>query len=317
MSSGRTAPRPSGFGRVLVSLLLLASGVRLGAGMVLTMDLLPTPERPAAPVALVKGQRYPIVGYKDDKPVVRIDGAARSVVSDAVSLVPGGAFAPGLIHVKQGEGTTFSSRDFNNHVAKAQFTRFEAVLTSDTEQAAVFALCVVYEAPSGDDSRPPTFAIVGMDVGDLHPSKPVWVHTNVPPLKSSRPLWWTLVLFSSAGQVRSDRPDMNIEFLFDEVERYQWRKAMQQRLASDAPVALFRRFSLVFPEALKARYQGTTVNVSLHITDQGVLDYVESGDAQDPDLVLEVASQMRSWLFLPRVRKGNTEPSVVVLPLKF
>ena len=72
-----------------------------------------------------------------------------------------------------------------------------------------------------------------------------------------------------------------------------------------------------FSDALKKQDAGQTIKVRIDISREGILDDVQMDESPDAGLMASVSTQMSYWLFILRVKNGETQPAAIVLPIKF
>jgi hypothetical protein len=60
-----------------------------------------------------------------------------------------------------------------------------------------------------------------------------------------------------------------------------------------------------------------TINAKLMVAETGEVDSLEIDQALDPQVAQAIRRALNGWLFLPRLKNGSPEQSVMELPLSF
>lgn len=277
------------------------------------------PDRPGIPVAYVDGQRLVVVAFKGTNPVV-VSKGARTTLHDAhVTIIPGEGFAPGVVTIDKAEAVSMTrTTTFDFEASRQQYTTFDGKVTADRDMSDVYLILLVFEDLNGDYSGAPKVAILGTSLGSLAAGVKKQVGVNFPPLTSKMQLHWAALIYSGGMQVHSSGDsDGLLSALFETVDQVGLQKAISDRRYGDHPLMVFRRFPLKFDADLKQRYAGKTMNMTALIAASGRLDYIQADSAEDEELAREVASQVGTWLFVPRIVNGGPLESSVVIPIKF
>lgn len=276
------------------------------------------PQRPGIPVAYVDGQKVPIVGYRGRNPVVMLNGKRTTERGAPVSIVPGTRFGEGYVKIKKA-GTMLETQTLDINGSKTQhgYTVFGGTLTSDTELADAYMLLLVYEDSGGAYQAAPKVAILGIDLGRLEPGKPRTVDEDFPMVTSDKRLAWTALVFSGTSAIHSSEGNAGLDRLFDIVDHIVLDRVIAQRNTGDHPPMVFRQFPLRLQGGYRASLAGQTVKLRIKITPEGFFDFLENDEGADRELVNEVASQLRFWLFVPKITNGIPEEGAIVMPLKF
>jgi hypothetical protein len=301
---------------LLAAFLLFSASGLFGGDIRSVMGTLPA--RSGIPVAYVDGQRLVIVGYKGTNPVVLKDGSKLTVHDARVSIIPGEAFAPGVVTIDQAEATSQTNwQRINGEYAEQRYNIFYAKLTADRELSDVYLILLEFEDLNGDYSGAPKVAILGTAVGHMEAGVKKTVSADFPPLLSKRQLHWVALVFSGGVQVHSGSGEGLLDNLFDMVDHVGLQKVIEERRYGSHPLMVYRRFPFKFDDEMKTKYHGQTVRLNVSITAEGTLDYVQSDSGSDDLLTREVARQMATWLFIPKIENGGPLESSVVLPIKF
>ncbi len=303
--------------RFLLLVLPLSAGSLRGDGFELLQYKLP--DRPGLPVAYVDGKRETIVDFKGNNPVVVIGGVRVTKRGVPVSLVPGGTYGEGQLNVA-GAGAVEETYTLTGpvRVGNRAYTLFNAKITADRDMRDVFMVLLVFEAPDGSDSLDkPRVALLGVHIGHLEAGRAKSVDADFPPLSSERQLNWAVCFFNGGLQVHSTQGNETLNALFDIMDRIGLRNELAKRSTGEFPMAIYRHFPLQFSDETKKRFAKRTVNVRVHVASDGTLDLVDSDDHMGSVLSREITGQLAYWLYLPRVKDGQSYPSIFILPLQF
>lgn len=297
-------------------LLLSATGL-LGAELRSVMG--PMPARPGIPVAYVDGQRLVIVAYKGTHPVVVSKGTRTTLHDARVAIIPGETFAPGIVRIDKAEAAVETNTErINGEYSQQRFSTFYGKVTADRDLPDVFVILLVFEDLDGDYSGAPKVAIMGTSIGRMEAGATKTLSADFPPLDSKRQLHWAALVYSGGVQVHSGGGGEGLlDNLFDMVDHVALQKVIEERRFGNYPLMVLRRFPLKFDADMKQKYSGRTVNLTVLITASGTLDYVQSDSAEDDLVAREVARQVGTWLFIPKIENGGPLESSVVLPIKF
>ena len=248
-----------------------------------------------------------------------MSNGSRTTVHDArVSIIPGEGFAPGAVTIDQAESTSQTNwQRINGEYAEQRYNIFYAKVTADRELSDVYLILLEFEDVNGDYSGAPKVAILGTSIGHMEAGVKKTVSADFPPLDSKRQLHWAALVYSAGMQVHSGKGEELLDNLFDMVDHVGLQKVIEERRYGNHPLMVFRRFPMKFGDDLKQKYSGRTVNLTALITASGTLDYVQSDAPEDDLLSREVARQVGTWLFIPRIENGGPLESSVVLPFKF
>jgi hypothetical protein len=297
-------------------LFLAATGLRADD---FTLGPDPMPERAGIPVAYVSGQRYNIVAYAGNDPVVVINGTAKPVHGAPISVIPGGSFAGASARLASSAAIAMSASSLNTSArGTGDYMAYYAKLTPDQDLPQAFLILLVYLTnPEEKYTDVPKVFLLGTSLGDLRAGRTKDISTYFPPVVSKTPSKWMALVFSRGAQVWTGDGNKPLDWLFDITEHVGQRKAIERRSSGDFPVEVYRRFPLSFTDADKKRLAGQTVNVDVTISPAGAFDVVRvDGDPND-DLEKELAREFSTWLFLPLVKNGQPQSTTVVLPIKF
>jgi hypothetical protein len=324
MPAAAEKPIPFDFGtrflnmrpRPLAALLVLSAARLFGDTFSLHTDQIPS--RPGIPVAYVDGKRQMIVGFRGNTPVVLVDGARVTARDARMSIIPGQAFAPGYVNVDNGNSTQWKKTyNIYGDVRKENYTTFDGTFTADRDYKDVYLLLLEFEDVGGIFAEAPKVAILGSEVGQLEAGKKKTVHSSYPELVSDKQLHWVALVFDAGVQIHCSTDANLLDGLFDALDHVALQKVIAQRSSGDYPIMVFRQFPMAFEDGVKAAFAGRTVRMRLHVAPSGLLDFVDTDENGCGDLIGEMVVQMHYWLFLPRIKDGQPQEGVVVLPIKF
>jgi hypothetical protein len=267
-------------------------------------------------VAYLGKQRYQIISYKDQKPVVMSsDGHRMTTMEPRISIVPGKDYAAGLITIDQFSGISDggSASDSLNSGLNIS-VRFAA----DRDLADVFVIFMVFEAdPTGAYDEVPQVAFKGTSAGALKAGVMKDMSFHFDGLSSQRTMRCVPLFFVGGAQVNTAGGNAVLNGIFDVVDRVGLRRVIGERKSGDFPMSVYRRFPLNFDGRFAALYQGKTVNVTVNITPEGHFWTLGPVAAADQDLADDLSGQLQYWLFVPKISKGRPEATTIVVPLKF
>jgi hypothetical protein len=295
--------------------LLLASGL-WGDEMRYVVGSIPL--RPGIPVAYVGDQRLMIVGYKGNDPVVLKNGSKTTVHDARVSIIPGETFAPGVVTIDSAQAfSQINTQQIDGQYAQQKYNVFEAKVTADRDLSDVFLILLEFEDLNGDYSDAPKVAILGVNIGHLAAGVKKSVDADFPPLLSKRSLRWVALVYTAGVQVHSGSGEELLSGLFDMLDHVGLQKVISARTYGSYPLTVYRRFPLKFDAEVKQKYAGQAFSLNVMIAPSGALDYVNSDSPGQEPIARELARQMGSWLFIPRIKDGEPLEGVVIVPLKF
>lgn len=318
-------------GRALVSLLTLAAGgspLLAGSGIpgvTITRAARPVPDRPVQAVAKAKGEVLPVVAFDGEKPVVLVDGARKTLSRQVLSFRSAREQAPGLVAVRV--VTQFPEMDSPLGPATNRERTLEASLTADRDLPDVFALVVVYHTLGNIILTDTDAAVAGRALGNLTAGEARTVQLNIPTLHWNEQIVvfhaqpptsrWGLLLFSRGVQVRSSLGTVATDRILEISDQQLFEAQLKQRLKGKHPVRLFRSWPLVFPDEIRQRYAGRTLQAQVSVSLTGECEQVVFPDNPDRELLDHAETQLKNWLFLPPFEDGLPLRSVVAIPVKF
>ncbi len=308
--------------RSLLALPLLAAGLAAQPA-----PDAPLPDRPAAPLAKYKDNWLPIVGVQASSPSVVADGSQVTLDRDAgIILNLGDRYADGFVTISNVSATDVQmtgnqiDRDIGASLGpgeKAGPVVFEANLTPDKDVPDAYALLVTLLPDRGPD-KPPMLAIVAQQIGSLSAGTQTHLSVKLPGLDGETHADWGLLVFSDGRQVRSTGMGAILPVYFDRLETHMLKKLIAQRVSKgvDAPIVAYRKMPLGLPEAVAAKYRGTTVKVEIKVGADGrVVDAAPLG-VSDPELSGALSKGFAKWLFVPQVKDGAAAPASAIIPLR-
>lgn len=281
------------------------------------------PDRPAAALSKYKDNWVPVVGADGNVPVVSVGGSEVVLEGNsAIILSVGDHFADGFVTVTDVDLADIPPSTDAEEAATTtnlQATRevFKASLVSDIDVPNAYAI-VVGSPPGQKPDSQPTLAVRVSRIGDLQAGKLAHISVAINKLSGREEPKWSVLVFSGGRQVRSSGMSEVMPAYFDRVENQSLKRRIAERVAkgTDAQVAAFRQLPLGIPDAVKAKYHGTTVNVTVSFSAEGrVVSAVPVGSS-DPELAEAVGRGFGTWLFLPPVKAGAAVASSAIIPLK-
>jgi hypothetical protein len=285
------------------------------------------PDRPAAAIAKYKDNMLPIVDVQGSYPMVVEDGNQVALDRDAgIVLSLGERYADGFVTISDVTQTDvqMASNEIDRDVGaslgageKAGPVAFEANLTADRDVWDAYALLVSLRPDQGPD-KPPMLAVVAQQIGNLSAGKQKHLSVRLPGLSGeARPVWGVLV-FSAGRQVRSTGMGEILPVYFDRLENSLLKRLIAQRVTRgvDAPIAAYRQMPLGLPDAVAARYRGTTVKVEVRVGADGRVVYARPLEVSDPELSSALSRGLATWLFVPPVKGGAVAPASAIIPLR-
>jgi hypothetical protein len=283
----------------------------------------PLPDRPAAAITNYKDTWLPIVGTDNNAAVVVSNGSPVSLGLNAgIVLSVGDHFADGFVTVKDAfTADVPTSNDLQTAATTSQMkptsVTLQATLTSDVDIPDAYALLITYP-PSKTQDAVPLLAVIAHTIGDLKAGSPKHFSAVLPKLNQDEGPGWSILVFDAGRQVRSSTMGEILPGYFDRIETASLKKRIAERLdkRTDAPLMPFRQLPLGLPDAIKAKYHGTTLKVEIRVSVDGRLVSAKPVGLADPDLWEALNKGFSNWLFLPPVKDGALAPATAIIPVK-
>jgi hypothetical protein len=283
----------------------------------------PLPDRPAAAMGQYKGSWVPIVGADGMSPVAIANGTQVTLEANTgLALTVGAHYSPGFVDVKDVTFTDVPSTNDPEQAAtdpnmKPTVETYGATLQANEDIPGAYAV-LIGSPPNEKPDAPPSLAVRAVLIGDLQADKPQHFAARLPKLQIDGTRDWSLLVFSGGQQVRSTGMGDLLPAYFDKRDTLTLKKRIADRVAkgADAPTAAFRQMPLGLPDAIKAKYKGTTVNAKVSFGPDGRVLAAEPVGLTDPDLSAALAKGFSTWLFLPPIKSGVSTPSSAIIPLK-
>jgi hypothetical protein len=285
----------------------------------------PVPDRPVQAVAKLKGEVLPVVAFDGDKPIAVVAGERKTLGRHTLSFRSAREQTPGLVTVQL--LTEFPEMDSSLGPGVNHVRSLKAKFNADRDLSDVFALVVVYHTLDNIILTDTDTAVSGRAIGNLTAGQPVSMELVVPTLHWNEQLLifhvrpptsrWGLVLFSRGVQVRSSLGTNATDRVLDIADQQLFEAQLKQRLKGKHPVKLFRSWPLNFPDAIRQRYAGRTLQAQVTVSLTGTCEQVAFPENTDGELLKVADSQIRNWLFLPPFEDGLPIRSVVAIPVKF
>ena len=133
----------------------------------------------------------------------------------------------------------------------------------------------------------------------------------------SGPTHWIAVLFSGGLQVRAAGGNQALDNLLEAFDISDLEAEIAKRTSGDFPLSVFRYFPLRFSAEEKQKFATKTFKVRAEVSADGYFERLDPDDHLDDAIADAVSSQLRYWLFIPRIIAGQPQPSTFVLPIQF
>jgi hypothetical protein len=281
------------------------------------------PDRPAAAITNYKGAWLPVVGTNNNAAVVVSSGSPVSLALNAgIMLTVGDRYADGFVTVKDAFSADVpTSNDLETAATTTEMkptqVNLQANLTSDIDIPDAYALLIAY-APSKNPDAAPMLAVVAHTIGDLKAGVEKHLSVKLPKLGQDEGPGWSILVFDAGRQVRSSTMGEILPGYFDRIEAGSLKKRIAERIDKrvDAPIAVFRQMPLGLPDAVKAKYHGTTLKVEIRVSIDGHVVSAKPVGVADADLWEALNKGFSTWLFLPPVKDGAPVPTSAVIPVK-
>jgi hypothetical protein len=302
--------------RYLIALPLLALATRAQTPTQL-------PDRPAVAITNYKDTWLPVVGTDNNAAVVVSNGSTVTLGKNAgIVLTVGDRYADGLVTVKDAFTTDVpASTDLQeaatSSTLKSTMETLQVDLTSDIDIPDAYAFLITYP-PSKTPDGAPMLAVVPHTIGDLKAGVQKHISAVLPKLGQDEGPAWSILVFDAGRQVRSTTMGEILPGYFDRIDAASLKKRIAERADKrvDAPIAVFRQMPLGLPDAVKAKYHGTTLKVEVKVSVDGHVVSAKPVGVADPDLWEALNRGFSTWLFLPPVKDGALVPTSAIIPLK-
>ena len=280
------------------------------------------PDRPAAAAAKYKDKWLPVVGADANGPIVVADGNVVTLsASTGILLSIGDHYADGFVTIKDVYSADVPPSTDPDVIAsnemKATLVDVKASLTSDVDIPDAYALLVAY-APNPNQNAPQALAVMVRKIGDLTAGNQKSFTARLPKFDQNEGQGWNILVFDQGRQVRSTGMGDILPGYFDRLDTAKLKKQLAERLtkATDAPIGVSRQMPLGLPDAVKAKYHGTTVIVEIRIGSDGRVLWARPVGLTDADLTDALNKGFSSWLFLPPMKDGALTAGSVKIPVK-
>lgn len=284
----------------------------------------PLPDRPAAAISNYKDTWLPVVGTDNNAAVVVPAGGSPVTLglNAGIVLSVGDHFADGFVTVKDAFTVDVpTSNDLQTAATTSQMkptsVTLQATLTSDVDIPDAYALLITYPPTKTADAAP-MLAVVPHTIGDLKAGVTKHISAVLPKLNEDEGPGWSILVFDAGRQVRSSTMGEILPGFFDRIETASLKKRIAERVDKrvDAPLAPFRQLPLGLPDAVKAKYHGTTLKVEIRVSVDGRLVSAKPVGVADPALWEALNKGFSNWLFLPPVKDGTLVPASAIIPVK-
>jgi hypothetical protein len=281
------------------------------------------PDRPAVAITNYKGNWLPVVGADGYSPIIVADGSQVSLsINTGMRLIVGDHFGPGFVTVadvdiEEVKATDAATEASMPNELKSTTVSYSANLTADMDIPDAYAVMIA-NLPEKTPDAPPVLAIFVQKIGDLAAGTRDHFTVKLSKLGQEDNPDWNILVFAAGREVRSTNMGAILPDYFDRIEQMGLKKRIAERLAKgvDAPIAVFRQMPAGFPDAIKAKYKGTTIKAEVRISAEGRVLFARPEGISDPDLIDALNKAFAPWLFLPAVKDGALAPGSAIIPLK-
>ncbi|HMD61826.1 MAG TPA: hypothetical protein VKG78_10355 [Opitutaceae bacterium] len=281
------------------------------------------PDRPAVAMTRYKDNWLPIVGADANAPIVVANSNPVTVSASAgIVLSVGDRYASGFVKIEDvyasdvpvtNDPVTAAS---NPNEFKVTAVDLKAKLTPDVDIPDAYALLIAYP-PDQDANSQPKLAVMVHKIGDLTAGKQTSMSARLPKLGQDEGPGWSILVFDAGRQVRSTGMGELLPGYFDRTDLISLKKRIADRVAkgADAPIAVFRQMPFSLPEAVRAKYHGTTIKVEVRAGADGHVVWARPVGLSDADLVDALNKGFGAWLFLPPVKDATAIPGSAIIPI--
>jgi hypothetical protein len=273
------------------------------------------PPQPASLYAKVQGQEIQVVAYKDQVPLVMLNGRLSPVPDAQLSFRPSEEFAPGFVRIENPILTAQTTK--HTFSGTERYSILEAKLTADRELDNVFVVVLVYNDWRSEFLTPPPARIWGKQVGRMEAGQRKSIAEFFPENKTFHKVQWDLLVYSNGKIVQTSMGTSTLSLLFDTMARDAWQDAYLLLRKSDAAARVFHPLPYIFSEAVRRRHEGQTLIARVHLDNEGNVLRIDLPDLNDDEFAREARSQLRCWLYLPASTLGKTLSSTVEVPIRF
>jgi hypothetical protein len=281
------------------------------------------PDRPAAAITNYKDTWLPVVGTVNSAAVVVFSGSPVTLgLNTGIMLSVGDHYADGFVTVKDVSlndvpASTDLEAAATTSTLKATTETLQANLTSDVDIPDAYALLITY-VPSKTPDAAPKLAVVPHTIGDLKAGVQKHLLAVLPKFDEDENTAWSILVFDAGRQVRSTTMGEILPGYFDRIDAASLKKRIAERADKrvDAPIAIFRQMPLGIPDAVKAKYHGTTMKVEVRVSAEGHVVSAKPVGIADTDLWEALNKGFSTWLFLPPVKDGVLTPASAIIPVK-
>ncbi len=295
----------------------------LGAQTVANPQL---PDRPAAAITNYKDAWLPVVGADHNSVIVVSNGNPVTLGPNAgIVLSVGDRYAPGFVTIADLEVADVPVTNDPETAATMRqmeptLQKLTANVTSDVDIPDAYTLIVTHAPPAANagPDAPPMLAIVVQAAGDLKAGVATHLSALLPKISKEENQAWSILVFDQGREVRSTGMGDLLPAYLDRMDTISLKKRIADRAErrADAPIAVFRQMPLGLPDAVKAKYHGTTVKVEIRVSADGHVVSAKPVGLSDPDLWTALDKGFGNWLFLPPVKDGALAPGSAIIPLK-
>lgn len=272
-----------------------------------------------------------IIDVHGDEPEVEVNHKRHSIYRDTNYLpMRGPMFAPGSVQVfdehadsrftevtyYMAEGGTVSGGEWDHH------SDYETKLLPTQSYKDCYIAVLFFDAAFLKGREPvPKISIAFQGIGDLTAGKTQKVRMRfkyMDPSKTQNVTFFPLI-FTRGVEIQSNHSKLSAVFFRRlELNRHENLIAdyKAKNAGKDMPLKPYVRSMPKFPDDLDLSKLPATVKTSFMVDGDGMVYSVQIEDQIDPQAEKAIRQALHGWLFLPRLKDGRAERTMVRLPIQ-
>jgi len=292
----------------------------------------PPPLHPTLVYADYKGQSLPVVSVSGETPQVEVDGKYKGIAGRKARFTPlrGSTFAPGMIEMKAmqagsrrtdlvlmfSDGSNVSGGTIN---ARSDFS---ATVVPSQDYKDCYVAIVFYDQAFVEERTDTHNAFVQFEkIKDLVGGKENTITLNFGYLEPRQDLQlgYFPLFFTNGVEIRSNQCELTAQF-FRRIELIRHEailKAYCEKNTATASAKLepYLRVPVLFPNKEVLVSAPATTRVSFMVDADGKVESLQFEEALPAAVSSVLTRTLNGWLFLPRIKAGRPERTLVKVPV--
>ena len=289
----------------------------------------PPPLHPTIIEGDFEGETLPIVAVSRDTPEIEKDGKLKRLSLHKAHFTPtrGATFAEGSIQLRNVQANSSKTNlrlmfehggDVDAGTISAS-SDFSAQVESTADYSDCFVALIFFDQDYLEGKSDNPNATV-----QFKSIKPLHKGTNKVELSfgymdfGKHPMGFFPLFFTRGLEIRSDQCEFTARF-FRHREELIHRALLKQYLEKHAgeskPIQAYMKIPPVFPDGMQEEKLPEKVTVSFMVSEEGRVESLQLPSDLPTNIYRLLSRTINGWLFLPRLKAGRPERTMVTLPL--